>query len=105
MATGGFVSGPAIVAAARLRLPRVLVNLDAVPGQANRRLAAISTKVFSTYASDLLPGAERIGLPLRRVSTTDATAADARAHFDLDPALPTIFITGATHGASRSSRR
>jgi UDP-N-acetylglucosamine:LPS N-acetylglucosamine transferase len=99
VATGGFVSGPAIVAAACLRLPRVLVNLDAIPGQANKRLASISTKVFSTYASELLPDAERIGLPLRRVATTDATAAEARARLGLDPALPTIFITGATHGA------
>ena len=47
VATGGFVSGPAIVAAARRKIPRVLVNLDAVPGQANRRLAGLCTKVFS----------------------------------------------------------
>lgn len=99
VATGGFVSGPAVVAAARRRIPRVLVNLDAVPGQANRRLGKISTKVFSTYDSELLAGAERIGLPLRGVSVGDMSVAEARSALKLDPQLNTIFVTGATHGA------
>ncbi len=99
VATGGFVSGPAVVAAARRKIPRVLVNLDAVPGQANRRLAGICTKVFSSYPSDLLPGAERIGLPLRAISIGDMSPKDARVSLGLDPELATLFITGATHGA------
>ncbi|MCA9708671.1 MAG: glycosyltransferase, partial [Myxococcales bacterium] len=36
VATGGFVSGPAIASAAGR--PRAMVNLDAVPGQANQLL-------------------------------------------------------------------
>ena len=99
VATGGFVSGPAVVAAARRKIPRVLVNLDGVPGQANRRLAGICTKVFSAYPSDLLPGAERIGLPLRAVSVGDMSPEDARTALELEPGRPTLFITGATHGA------
>jgi UDP-N-acetylglucosamine--N-acetylmuramyl-(pentapeptide) pyrophosphoryl-undecaprenol N-acetylglucosamine transferase len=99
VATGGFVSGPAILAAARLQVPRVLVNLDAVPGQANRHLGRICSKVFSTYASPLLPRAELIGLPLRRVSVADATPARAREQLGLRPELATVFVTGATHGA------
>lgn len=99
VATGGFVSGPAVVAASRRKIPRVLVNLDAVPGQANRRLGGISSKVFSTYPSDLLPGAERIGLPLRAVSVTELSPAEARDALKLDPQRKTIFVTGATHGA------
>ncbi len=99
VATGGFVSGPAIVGAARRRLPRILVNLDAVPGQANRHLARICSHVFSTYDSPLLPKAERIGLPLRRVSVAEGTPADARRRLGLQPQLATLFVTGATHGA------
>lgn len=99
VATGGFVSGPAVVAAARRKIPRVLVNLDAVPGQANRRLAGLCTKVFSSYPSELLPGAERIGLPLRAISVGDMSPQDARSTLGLDPELATLFITGATHGA------
>ncbi len=99
VATGGFVSGPAVVAAMRAGIPRVLVNLDAVPGQANRRLAGISTRVFSVYASPLLPDASLIGLPLRRVSVERCETPHARAELGLDPDLPLLFVTGATHGA------
>ena len=66
--TGGFVSGPAAMAAKSKRIPLALVNLDAVPGKANRRMAAKAVAnghVFSAYDSPLLPGATRIGLPLR----------------------------------------
>ncbi len=101
VATGGFVSGPAIVAAARLGLPRALVNLDAVPGKANRRLVTSASKVFSVFASDHLPGAEVIGFPLRAASKGAGTPKQARAALDLglDPDLPVLFVTGATHGA------
>lgn len=97
--TGGFVSGPAMIAAARLGLPRALVNLDAVPGVANRQLARVASHVFSTYAHAKLPTAERIGLPLRAVSVSDLDASTARATLGLAPDRPTLFITGATHGA------
>lgn len=99
VATGGFVSGPAIVTAARRRLPRVLCNLDAVPGQANRRLSALCTKIFSTYETPQLRDAERIGLPLRDVSRHEGDRGSARRKIGLDPDLQTLFVTGATHGA------
>lgn len=99
VATGGFVSGPAIVAAARLGIPRALVNLDAVPGKANRRLARLADPVYSTYETEILPGAQRIGLPLREVSLMRSSREDAMARLGLDPARRTLFVTGATHGA------
>jgi UDP-N-acetylglucosamine--N-acetylmuramyl-(pentapeptide) pyrophosphoryl-undecaprenol N-acetylglucosamine transferase len=99
VATGGFVSGPAVVAARRLDVPRVLVNLDAIPGKANRRLARLCTKVFSTYATPVLPEAERIGLPLRQVSVLSSEVAAAKRRLDLDPDRKVLFVTGATHGA------
>lgn len=99
VATGGFVSGPAMVAAWRARLPRVLVNLDAVPGQANRQLSHIATHVFSVYRTPILPQAERIGLPLRRICLGDGSIEQARIDLGLQPDRPTLFITGATHGA------
>ena len=99
VATGGFVSGPAVLAAARLRMPRAMVNLDAVPGQANRHLARLCTKVFTTYETPLLPGAERIGLPLRRASVGPEDRRAAKAELGFDPEAPLLFVTGATHGA------
>lgn len=99
VATGGFVSGPALVAARRLGLPRAMVNLDAVPGKANRRLHRDCTKVFTAYPSPLLPGAEHVGFPLRKISQADGDVAGARARLGLAPDRPTLFVTGATHGA------
>ncbi|MCX4245239.1 UDP-N-acetylglucosamine--N-acetylmuramyl-(pentapeptide) pyrophosphoryl-undecaprenol N-acetylglucosamine transferase [Paraliomyxa miuraensis] len=100
VATGGFVSGPAIAVAASAGLPRAMVNLDAVPGQANRLLVRRCSRVFTAYRSELLPGADAIGLPMRAASVGDRDPAKARAALGLPPERPLLFVTGATHGAT-----
>lgn len=99
IATGGYVSGPAIVAAARRDTPRIMVNLDAIPGKANRRLARYTPTIFSVYETPVLPDAKIVGLPLRTASRGLADPGEARAALGLDPDKKTLFITGATHGA------
>ena len=102
VATGGYVSGPAVVVARKsTRIPCALVNLDAVPGVANRRLVRYKPSLFAVRETPLLPGARLIGLPMRRASLgdPDADPAQARAALGLDPDRPVLFITGATHGA------
>ncbi len=100
VATGGFVSGPGIASAASARLPRAMVNLDAVPGSANRLLVRRCTKVFTAYRSDRLPGATTIGLPMRKASVGDPDRRIARKALDVDPERPLLLVTGATHGAT-----
>lgn len=100
VATGGFVSGPAIAVAASVGLPRAMVNLDAVPGQANRLLVRRCSRVFTAYRSSRLPGARSIGLPLRAASKGDPDPAVARRALHLPPDRPLLFVTGATHGAT-----
>lgn len=100
VATGGFVSGPAIAAAASRGLPRAMVNLDGVPGSANRLLVRRCSAVFTAYASPRLPGAKVIGLPLRAASVGDPEPAAARRALELPPDRPLLFVTGATHGAT-----
>lgn len=99
VATGGFVSGPAVVAARMLGIPAVMVNLDAIPGASNRAMVRLCRKVFTAYASDLLPGAEVVGLPLRDASVGETSPEAARTALGLDPKRHTLMITGATHGA------
>jgi UDP-N-acetylglucosamine--N-acetylmuramyl-(pentapeptide) pyrophosphoryl-undecaprenol N-acetylglucosamine transferase len=99
VATGGFVSGPALVAARELGIPRAMVNLDAIPGKANRRLHGACTAVFTAFPTAMLPGSRHVGLPLRRVSIGSGDRAESRARLGLDPHRPVLFITGATHGA------
>jgi len=99
VATGGFVSGPVVMAARLLGIPTVMVNLDGVPGSANRALVRLCSKVFSAYASDYLPGAEVVGLPLRQIALGREPADTARKALGLQPDRRTMFVTGATHGA------
>jgi UDP-N-acetylglucosamine--N-acetylmuramyl-(pentapeptide) pyrophosphoryl-undecaprenol N-acetylglucosamine transferase len=99
VATGGFVSGPALVAARRLGIARAMVNLDAVPGKANVHLRRECSTVFSAYATDMLPGAKVVGFPLRKVSIGVGDRASAKVRLDLDAERPVLFVTGATHGA------
>ncbi len=98
--TGGFVSGPAMVFGARLGIPTVMVNLDAVPGIANRRMVRHASKVFSVYKHAALPTASPIGLPLRRSAVSHETEQDARRLLGLDPDRHTLMITGGSQGAA-----
>lgn len=104
VAMGGYVSAPAAAAAREARIPCALVNLDAVPGKANRRLAGQANQVFSVYPTPVLPSATPIGLPLRRSSIGPADKAVARQMLGLDPQRETIFVTGASQGAQSLNR-
>ncbi len=100
VATGGFVSGPAVLGAHRRGLPVALVNLDAVPGRANRALARRATTIFSAYEVPAWPNCRRIGLPLRRSAIGPGQAADARRALGLDPVVNTLLVMGGSQGAT-----
>lgn len=99
IATGGFVSAPVIAAARKLGIARLMVNLDAVPGVANRYLAPSCTRVFSVYASPKLPGATIVPLPLRRSCLSSGDAASCKKALKLEGDRPVLLITGASQGA------
>lgn len=97
VATGGFVSGPAVVAARRAALPIALVNLDAVAGKANRALGQKASKVFTVYP-DAMSG-QAIGLPLRQSALGPPDARQARKDLGLAPDRDTLLVTGGSQGA------
>jgi len=96
VSTGGFVSAPVVVAARRLGLPVVLVNLDHPPGLVNRLTAWRADQVFTVS-----PGftGQRIGLPLRRSAIGNLDERAARIHFGLDPKRDTLLVGGGSQGA------
>jgi len=100
VASGGFVSGPAMKAAAAMGLPVALMNLDAVPGRANRWCARDATEVFTSYQCRGLPRAQLVGMPLRNEATEKLSAETARWELGLRPDLPTLLITAGSQGAS-----
>jgi UDP-N-acetylglucosamine--N-acetylmuramyl-(pentapeptide) pyrophosphoryl-undecaprenol N-acetylglucosamine transferase len=101
---GGYVSVPAYFAARQRKLPIVVHEANARAGVANRLGARMTKFVAVTARADDLPHARLIGLPLRRAISTlnrDATRAEARAQFGLDPDRPTLLVFGGSLGAKR----
>lgn len=101
---GGYVSVPAYLAARARRIPIVVHEGNAKPGVANKLGARLTTFVATSFPGGDLPHARLIGLPIRReISTLDraASRAEGRAHFGLDPDLPTLLVTGGSQGARR----
>jgi UDP-N-acetylglucosamine--N-acetylmuramyl-(pentapeptide) pyrophosphoryl-undecaprenol N-acetylglucosamine transferase len=99
---GGYVSTPAYLAARRLGIPIVIHEQNVLPGLANKLAARLTDHVYTSFPETPLPHATCIGLPLRRgITDLDRAAArpQARADFRLDPDLPTLLVSGGSHGA------
>ncbi|MDH3582681.1 MAG: glycosyltransferase, partial [Phycisphaerae bacterium] len=102
VALGGFVSGPVVSAARRSgrRVPSLLINLDAVPGRANRLAARLCDRVCSVHVAAGLPaGTEIVAMPLRRSVLSGGDQGADRAALGLDAAVPVLLVTGASQGA------
>ncbi len=100
---GGYVSIPAYFAARQPGVPIVVHEANAKPGLANRVGARFTPFVAENYAGSL-PGAVRLGLPLRTaISGLDryAERGAGRAFFGLDPDAPCVLVFGGSQGAKR----
>lgn len=100
---GGYASLPAYLAARR-RTPVVVHEANARAGIANRIGARFAVAVAAAVPGSGLARAVVTGNPVRRsISELDRAAlrATARAHFGLDPAAPTVLVTGGSQGAQR----
>ncbi|MCF4123313.1 undecaprenyldiphospho-muramoylpentapeptide beta-N-acetylglucosaminyltransferase [Antribacter sp. KLBMP9083] len=105
---GGYVSTPAYLAARHRGVPVVIHEQNARPGLANKLGARWAARVGLTFPGTELRGGVVTGLPLRReiaglVDRTEAAPqqvrAEAAALLGLDPALPTLVVTGGSSGA------
>lgn len=99
---GGYVSGPAYLAARMCGLAIVVHEANAQPGMANRLGARLTTHVFTAAPGVRLPHAKVVGIPLRpaisqfdRLSLRDT----ARRRFGLRTDLPVLMVTGGSQGA------
>ncbi len=101
---GGYVCPPAYLAAAAQRLPVVIHEANRRPGLANRLGARRAAAVLTAFEGSTLPGARRIGMPMREgIAHLDRAARReaAVASFGLDPARPVLLATGGSLGAQR----
>lgn len=102
LATGGYVSVPAVVAAWMLRRPILVHEQTGALGLANRINAR-----FASLIALSVPGSEQ-GLGKRRWALTgnpvrgvvrSGTKLGAARRFGLDPDTPTIYVTGGAQGS------
>ena len=101
--TGGFVSAPAALAARSLSIPLVMLNLDAVPGKANRAIARFATVNLSTADTPDVPDSWTRITPIVRRDLDNALhpidPETARGQLGLFPDRNTLLITGGSQGA------
>ena len=99
-AMGGYVAAPVVQAARVQRVRVVLVNLDAVPGKANRWIANHASVRLTAAGGRAVPGDWAVVPPIvRRAAFANGTPQVCRARLGLDPNRPTLAITGGSQGA------
>ena len=102
---GGFTSGPSCWAARKLRAPIVVLNVDIIPGRANRLIARWADEVFVQFEDTrrhLAKGKAKIsvvGCPLRR-AFDDVDPARATRQLELAKSKKVLLVTGASSGAA-----
>jgi UDP-N-acetylglucosamine--N-acetylmuramyl-(pentapeptide) pyrophosphoryl-undecaprenol N-acetylglucosamine transferase len=98
VAMGGFVAAPCVQAARAERVPVLLVNMDAVPGKANRWVARHAARIIT---STTVPGETWPQVPpiVRSAATAAGDPGRCRAALGLVPSKTTLLVTGASQGA------
>ena len=97
---GGYVMGPVVLAATLLRVPRVILEQNVVPGLTVRALARYAQRVFTSFpeSAAYVPGrpVEYTGTPVRQeicqVGATEPRQADGGLH---------LLVFGGSQGAHR----
>lgn len=102
---GGYVAGPAALAARKTGIPLVVHEANAQPGVANRLIARRADTVFASYAPALskLPMAEIVGSPLRATFgefNRDELRMAARERYGVAQDGVVLGIVGGSLGAS-----
>jgi len=102
---GGYVSGPAGLAARRSKIPLIIHEANAAPGVANRLLAPIADTVYVAFepAAKKLRNAVVVGNPLRapfELFDRDALRPAAREHYGIGPGATVLGVFGGSLGAA-----
>lgn len=100
---GGYAGFPYALAAIVLRIPLLVVNVDAVPGAANRAVARFATENAVAFPGTPLPRATVTGPPVRAfvlaVRRDEATRRAAGARLGLGSDRVLVVVTGGSLGA------
>ena len=99
--TGGYVSGPAGVAARLRGVPVVLQEQNSFPGLTNRLLARIAAQVHVTFPESraYLRGKGEVSGNPTRAEIGTVGQPEGRIRLSLRPDLPTLLVFGGSQGA------
>lgn len=100
LGAGGYVSGPAVIAANILRIPSVLLEQNSIPGLTNRvlgKLAQCSVIAFDE-AKSYLPRSINLGNPIRTKIVNQLTSRENGARLKKNKKL-TLLVLGGSQGA------
>jgi undecaprenyldiphospho-muramoylpentapeptide beta-N-acetylglucosaminyltransferase len=105
VSVGGYASVPAGLAAVLLRVPIVLVNVDARPGLAHRLLGRFAAASAVAFPGTNLPHPVLTGAPVRddlaRIDRSPEAAAAARVSLGVPADRTTVAVFGGSLGARR----
>jgi len=105
VSVGGYASFPAAAAATVLRIPLVLVNIDAVPGLVHRVFGRFAVACAVAFPSTPLPRAVVTGTPVRQevreVDRSPESVARARDALGIPTDRRTVGVFGGSLGARR----
>ena len=102
--TGGYASGPIMMAATRMRVPSVIQEQNSFAGLANKQVAGKVSKVCVAYEGmeKYFPQDKIVltGNPVRKdMLTIDEKREKALSHFGFDGSVKTLLIVGGSLGA------
>ncbi len=105
VSVGGYASVPAALAAVVVGVPLVLVNVDAVPGAANRLFGRLARAIAVGWAGTALPRAVVTGIPVRPEIAGLRRGPDERRRARQELGLPADRPMVAAFGGSLGARR
>lgn len=102
--TGGFASGPMMIAATRFRIPTVIQEQNSFAGLANKQVADKVSKICVAYEGmeKYFPAGKIVltGNPVRKeILTVNEKTDKGKIHFGFDDARRTLLIIGGSLGA------
>ncbi len=103
---GGFIAGPVCRAGRKLGVPVAMLNVDIVPGRANRLAGRWADEIFVQFEeskrhfSRSRARVHVVGCPLRG-AFAQPDASKAIAELGLDSNKNTLLVTGASSGSAR----
>ena len=99
--TGGYVCGPVVFSAARLKIPTIIHEQNSLPGVTNKFLSKYVDKVAICFeeARKYFPESKVVLTGNPRASEVANTLKIGKAALGLDPKKKTVLISGGSRGA------